>query len=255
MKYKAIKTLIFASVCMIAGMEVHFMAKRKLLPSRKKAHSPTLAGATYGLGGAEFEDRSFMRKTASVRSWKFGARGLYDPTELIMGESEERTELFSRVPQFTTLGFKNTRYIPQGWPAEGDVSSKFGRRRSPFYRGSRLHAGVDIANEPGTPVLATADGIVKLADWQGTYGMLVVLDHGFGYETYYGHNVHVLVQPGQRVRRGQVLAFMGTSGASTGCHIHYEVRRGGHPVDPMGYMGLPGFKNLAKRRDLAEAKS
>ena len=92
---------------------------------------------------------------------------------------------------------------------------------------TEFHRGIDIANALGTPVRATADGVVKLASWQGGYGRLVVLDHGHGFLTFYGHNSELKVKPGDHVKRGQVISLMGTSGRSTGYHLHYEVWQNG----------------------------
>ena len=118
---------------------------------------------------------------------------------------------------------------PSIWPAHGDVSSPFGLR----WNGSDFHPGIDIANDAGTPILATADGVVTTAGWNdGGYGNMVDIDHGNGIMTRYGHAMQVVVTPGQYVRRGQVIAYMGSTGFSTGPHVHYEVRIGGEPVNP-----------------------
>jgi murein DD-endopeptidase MepM/ murein hydrolase activator NlpD len=122
---------------------------------------------------------------------------------------------------------------PSIWPAHGDVSSPFGLR----WNGSDLHPGIDIANDAGTPILATADGVVTTAGWNdGGYGNMVDIDHGNGIMTRYGHAMQVVVTPGQYVRRGQVIAYMGSTGFSTGPHVHYEVRIGGEPVNPASYL-------------------
>jgi hypothetical protein len=96
--------------------------------------------------------------------------------------------------------------------------------------------GVDIANEEGLPIVATGDGVVCFASWEGGYGKLVVIDHGFGYMTFYAHSSLILVGEGQKVKRGQVIAYMGSTGSSTGSHVHYEVQCNGGCVDPWRYM-------------------
>jgi murein DD-endopeptidase MepM/ murein hydrolase activator NlpD len=128
------------------------------------------------------------------------------------------------------------RATPNGWPVRGRVTSVFGMRRDPFEEGGEFHHGLDIANANGTPIQTTADGVVRIASWQGGYGRLVVIDHGHGYRTYYGHNSQLLVKVGDRVKRGQVIAYMGTSGHSTGYHCHYEVWKDGRVVNPMKYV-------------------
>ena len=126
-----------------------------------------------------------------------------------------------------------SRMTPSGWPAGGDVSSPYGLR----WGGSDFHPGIDIANDYGTPITATADGIVVAAGWNsGGYGNMVDIDHGNGVVTRYGHAQEVVVSPGQTVTRGQIIAFMGSTGFSTGPHVHYEVRINGEPVNPSGYL-------------------
>lgn len=122
---------------------------------------------------------------------------------------------------------------PAIWPAHGVVTSPFGLR----WNGSDFHPGIDIANDAGTPILATADGVVTIAGWNdGGYGNMVDIDHGNGIMTRYGHAMQVVVTPGQYVRRGQVIAYMGSTGFSTGPHVHYEVRIGGEAVNPASYL-------------------
>lgn len=122
---------------------------------------------------------------------------------------------------------------PSSWPTTGDVSSPYGLR----WGGSDFHPGIDIANDYGTPIVATADGVVTDAGWNaGGYGNMVDIDHGNGYVTRYAHAQAVAVTPGQYVRRGQVIAYMGSTGYSTGPHVHYEVRINGKAVNPAGYL-------------------
>lgn len=121
-------------------------------------------------------------------------------------------------------------------PTFGWYSSKFGYRMDPFTRRPALHSGVDFAAAPGTSVWATADGVVKFAGYQSGYGQIVILDHGYGVETRYAHNSRVQVSTGERVRRRQAIAVTGSSGRSTGPHLHYEVRIEGSPVDPANYI-------------------
>lgn len=125
---------------------------------------------------------------------------------------------------------------PQGWPVKGWITSLFGMRKSPFTGRRKMHEGLDIASNTGTPVHTTADGIVARAETAPGYGKLVVIDHGYGYRTYYGHNSRIYVKVGQRVRRGDKIAAVGNTGSSTGSHVHYEVRRNGVPVNPRKYL-------------------
>ena len=115
-------------------------------------------------------------------------------------------------------------------------TSGFGMRRHPLTGRSRMHNGLDWAGPRGTPITATADGVVKQAGRQGGYGNLVIIQHDFGIETYYAHLNSIDVRSGQRVSRGQRIGGMGTTGASTGVHLHYEVRVNGRPVNPLTYV-------------------
>jgi murein DD-endopeptidase MepM/ murein hydrolase activator NlpD len=116
------------------------------------------------------------------------------------------------------------------WPVHGVLTSGFG------WRWGRMHEGIDLAVPTGTPVVAAAGGTVIVAGWLGGYGNLVVVDHGNGTSTAYGHNTSVTVGVGQSVAQGQLIAYSGNTGHSTGPHVHFEVRINGSPVDPLGYL-------------------
>ena len=116
------------------------------------------------------------------------------------------------------------------WPVHGVLTSPFG------WRWGRMHEGIDLAVPTGTPVVAAAAGTVIVAGWLGGYGNLVVVDHGNGFSTAYGHNTSVAVGFGQSVAQGQLVAYSGNTGHSTGPHVHFEVRINGSPVDPLGYL-------------------
>jgi murein DD-endopeptidase MepM/ murein hydrolase activator NlpD len=115
-------------------------------------------------------------------------------------------------------------------------TSGFGYRRDPKGAGTRMHAGTDFAGAYGTPIYATADGVVTYAGWDSGYGRLVKIQHDFGIETRYAHQSNIRVKVGQRVSRGDRIGDMGNSGRSTGTHLHYEVRIGGKPVNPMTFI-------------------
>ena len=135
--------------------------------------------------------------------------------------------------QQNAVATQTVSVTPSIWPARGVISSPFGLR----WGGSDFHPGMDIANDIGTPIYATADGVVSVAGWNsGGYGNMVDIDHGNGVMTRYGHASYVVVTAGQHVKRGQIIAYMGSTGFSTGPHVHYEVRVNGQPVDPSGYI-------------------
>jgi murein DD-endopeptidase MepM/ murein hydrolase activator NlpD len=121
-------------------------------------------------------------------------------------------------------------------PARGWFTSKFGYRMDPLNRRPTLHAGLDIAAPPGTPIHAPADGIVSFAGYEGGYGKLVSIDHGYGVVTRYAHTSRIYVEQGQKISRWDVIAAIGNTGRSTGAHLHYEVRVHGVPVDPINYV-------------------
>ena len=125
---------------------------------------------------------------------------------------------------------------PSTWPLRGWITSPFGRRISPFTGIPSFHEGVDIAAKTGTPVMATADGVVVKAGFSTGYGNMVEISHGYGMKTVFGHNSRLNVKAGQWVRRGEVISFVGDTGSSTGPHLHYEVRLNDLPVNPIKYM-------------------
>lgn len=114
------------------------------------------------------------------------------------------------------------------------IASGFGYRIDPVYKVTKLHAGLDFASPIGTPIYATANGVVTEANFnEGGYGNHVVINHGYGYETLYGHMVRMKARVGQKVKRGEVIGYVGSTGKSTGPHCHYEVHKNGTPVDPV----------------------
>jgi murein DD-endopeptidase MepM/ murein hydrolase activator NlpD len=127
----------------------------------------------------------------------------------------------------------NHRFI---WPVNGSIASGFGPRVHPIYGESRVHTGVDIAASQGTPIKAAGDGVVKMAGSNGGYGNWTLVDHGGGLATGYGHQSRIAVSVGQRVSTGQVIGYVGSTGASTGPHLHWEVRVNGDPANPMGWV-------------------
>ncbi len=122
------------------------------------------------------------------------------------------------------------------WPLYGEITSPYGWRTHPIYGDSRYHSGIDIAGDYGDPILAAAAGTVIYSGWISGYGYAVIIDHGGGISSLYGHNESLAVGEGQTVAQGQVIAYCGSTGNSTGPHCHFEVREGGEPVDPMGYL-------------------
>ena len=121
-------------------------------------------------------------------------------------------------------------------PVRGWFTSKFGYRISPFTSKPVMHAGLDVAAAPGSPIYATADGIVSFAGYDPGYGKLVTIDHGYGVVTRFGHTSQIYVELGQKIKRRDIIAAVGSTGRSTGPHLHYEVRVNDVPVDPSNYI-------------------
>jgi len=127
--------------------------------------------------------------------------------------------------------------IPSLWPVYGRITSSFGEVRfSPSSGGTRPHMGIDISAPTGTPIVAPADGVVLSAGREAEYGLLICVDHGHGFTTMYGHLKEIRVKPGDRVKTGQLLGTVGTTGNTTGPHLHYEVRIHGRPANPFSYL-------------------
>ena len=139
-----------------------------------------------------------------------------------------------------TLARAEQARVPSAWPVSGEVTDTYGVRRNPFGGGSsEFHDGLDIATAWGTPVAAAGDGTVSFSGAKNGYGNVVILDHGNGLSTVYGHLSRVETEAGRVVRRGERIGRVGLTGRSTGPHLHYEVRMGETPVSPSNY--LPGF--------------
>lgn len=126
---------------------------------------------------------------------------------------------------------------PSIWPVTGGLSSSYGSRRDPFTGSAEFHSGLDISAERGQPVFATADGTVLTARWSGNFGNLVVVDHGYGIGTRYGHLARFAVYEGQTLRKGDVVGFVGSTGRSTSPHVHYELLLNGRPTNPLRLLG------------------
>jgi murein DD-endopeptidase MepM/ murein hydrolase activator NlpD len=156
---------------------------------------------------------------------------------------------FARVPRRASPLFQ-TDMLPSLWPVDGRLMSSFGHRSDPFSGAGAFHAGVDISALKGTPIKATADGLVSTAEWAGDFGKLVVIDHGSGIQTYYAHLSKLDVVAGQWVRRGEIVGRSGATGRATSAHLHYEVRRGGTAVNPHPYLNATFAKSTTREYGL-----
>ncbi len=143
----------------------------------------------------------------------------------------------------------HTNVTPALWPVDGRLQSHFGLRTDPFSGLGAIHTGVDIAAPVGTPVRAAADGVVLLSTWMGGYGRLIIIDHGSGYQTYYGHLSRSAVVPGQEIRQNELIGYVGASGRATAPHLHYEVRYHGAPRNPSRFLTQNLARDASARRD------
>jgi len=142
----------------------------------------------------------------------------------IEGMINNKEKLLAAIPAIQPVSNKDLTRIASG----------FGYRIDPVYKVTKLHAGLDFAAPIGTPIYATADGTIKDASFnEGGYGNHVIINHGYGYETLYGHMVRMKARVGKKIKRGEVIGYVGSTGKSTGPHCHYEVRKNGTPVDPV----------------------
>ncbi|HET7559220.1 MAG TPA: M23 family metallopeptidase [Limnochordia bacterium] len=150
-------------------------------------------------------------------------------------QDQQLTTVLDRLASPADAYAARLAHTPAGLPVAGAITSPFGVRTNPIERSREMHQGVDIAAQLGEPVQATADGRVRYAGWIPGYGNAVEIDHGYGYLTLYGHNSRLAVKAGQTVVRGAVIAYAGSTGLSTGPHVHYEIRVAGRAVDPLAF--------------------
>jgi murein DD-endopeptidase MepM/ murein hydrolase activator NlpD len=169
---------------------------------------------------------------------EMGVGGPYEPVPAVENADPRFRELFTTWRQLDQLQ-QGVAAIPSAFPLHEGVNftSGFGIRSDPFRGRAAMHAGIDLAGAIGTPIYATADGVVGRSEWNsGGYGNLVEIDHGQGIQTRYGHLSQRVAQPGQRVHRGDLIGLMGSTGRSTGSHLHYEVRIDGRAVNPVPFL-------------------
>ncbi|MCZ6553124.1 MAG: M23 family metallopeptidase [SAR324 cluster bacterium] len=193
--------------------------------------SPTV----YGIGGSLDSEEELSLE--NVDDGKLDLVTLLDKDLVRLQEmANYQEESFNNLRDYLSDRKDLIERTPHRWPTRGFVSSNFGPRVDPFTGLRRLHEGVDIVARRGTPVVAPAEGIVTYSGVDPTLGDMVVIDHGYGVITRYGHNDSVLVREGRRVKRGDPIATVGSSGKSTGPHLHYEIRINDLAVNPRNYM-------------------
>lgn len=155
--------------------------------------------------------------------------------ENLKQEIEKSMKTVSEIKNYLNIQKDFYCATPKGFPVEGSISSPYGKRQNPKSGVAEFHTGLDISAHSGNPVRATANGIVSFSGWNGGNGNLVVLEHGFGFSTFYAHNRMNAVKIGQKVKRGDVIGYIGSTGRSTGPHVHYEIWKNGNPVNPNNF--------------------
>ncbi|HBT60160.1 MAG TPA: hypothetical protein DEB40_00230 [Elusimicrobia bacterium] len=204
------------------------------------SHREDIVPGETAVGGPSAADRLSLRRLLAIDPAGVRQSDWRRQIEALREESRKRLASFQEIAWYIGNQRSLLHATPAAWPTSGQLTSLFGYRISPMQRSEgdvgEYHQGVDIANKPDTLIYATANGTVRYAGWSYGYGQMVVIDHGYGISTLYGHTSKSVVKTGERVTRGQVIGFMGTTGRSTGAHLHYEIWRHGRPVNPMIYL-------------------
>jgi murein DD-endopeptidase MepM/ murein hydrolase activator NlpD len=190
--------------------------------------------AVLAQGGADAESRNALHNAMAQRTGRLIDWVTGDLTTLaqeIASREQGLRELQTHLDKKTAV----LAATPTILPIKGLITAVYGYRKSPFTGKREFHEGMDIAAPIGTPVVATADGIVRFAGPAATYGNVVFIDHGYGFATAYGHNSTIRVRARQRVHRGEIIAYVGNTGRTTGPHVHYEVHLDGAAANPLKY--------------------
>lgn len=191
--------------------------------------------STVAVGGGVLVPEEALKEGMSVQRERLLER-MHEDLQRLEREIAFREQSFKTLTDYLKRQKDKLAATPSIWPSQGFVSSEYGPRQSPFTGRRQHHTGIDIAAPLGTPIAAPADGVVTYSGKLGGYGYAIVINHGFGHKTFYGHNQKNIVKEGDRVKRGQVIGYVGNSGYSTGSHVHYEVLVNDTPVDPMKYI-------------------
>jgi len=156
--------------------------------------------------------------------------------ENLMGEIQKTVERVDEIKDYLRIQKDIYMATPKGYPVEGNISSPYGKRDNPISGERTFHSGVDISATPGTPIRATADGVVSYSGWTQSSGNVVLVEHGCGFTTAYAHNRSNVVKVGQRVKRGETVGYIGSSGKSTGPHVHYEIWEKRKRINPNKFL-------------------
>lgn len=190
----------------------------------------------FGMGGPETEIKN-LSEIMGLQS-KSSYEDEIETIKRINADIVASERVLENFKKFLAAREEIIQKIPNNWPIIGGgfITSPFGMRRSPFTGKLAVHQGVDVSWWPGAPIRATADGVVVFAGMKGGYGRTVQIQHDYGFQTLYAHCSSLRVYEGQKVKKGEIIAFLGRTGRATGFHLHYEVRIGTKAVDPMIFM-------------------
>lgn len=219
------------------GQYRNALAENARLRASTEQMNRRLAGLSRQLEDFETRTRSLAIVAGLPLAARGGTGGPLTPSQAAL--SARTASLDSRLAEIADQFARREQLIsstPTVAPVRGVLNSGFGSRRDPFNGSAAFHSGLDISTRSFEPVLATADGLVTRSGWSGDYGQMVEIAHRTGYRTVYGHLASALVREGARVRRGDRVGLAGSTGRSTGTHLHYEVRRGDRPVNPLEFI-------------------
>ena len=225
----------FVVAVSVRTVEYHRMQARL---SHVSAQFLEMKGTMLSLKQAEKDFRklfSLQSKSAVLESADPGDSGSLD-MEVLREQIGAAMQSVSEIRGYIAEQKDIHLATPLGWPVVGTISSPYGYRDHPVREERKFHTGVDLSVPSGSAVKATADGIVSFAGWTENSGIVVVAEHGHGFSTAYAHNRKALVRVGQRIARGDVIAMSGSTGVSTGPHVHYEIWRYGRSADPVGFL-------------------
>lgn len=189
-----------------------------------------------GFGGPSYIDTKLLEKHISSKEDNISRKSFELAVRYIDEQAAMNEKSFQEIVKYITDQRAKLTAVPTGWPVKGWITSGFGSRIDPFSGSLSFHQGVDIANDEGTPVKATADGVVAYTAFEKDYGNIITINHGNGYSTRYGHLQRSVSSPGDNIKSGQVIGFLGSSGRSTAPHLHYEVVLNGVSVNPVKYL-------------------
>lgn len=234
-----------------AATHLNALARRMGQMQAQVLRLNALGGRLTGMAGLDAREFNFDAEVAQGGPEAGAAGGVVEVTANLARLAQEVQASEARLKALETLLLDRRltdAVTPGGWPADGGfVSSAFGHRADPFTGRIAFHEGVDIASRLGSPIRAMADGVVSFAGEKAQYGRTIEVTHGRGLVTRYAHTLSLLVKVGEKVERGDAIALVGSSGRSTGPHIHFEVLKDGRQVNPTRYLRPASF-SLAKNR-------